>query len=137
MTIDELKFECAEAGFGLRKCSDTHYQIHDEAGALIDVWPTTNKYRWHGANESQKAKNGSAHKAVQQALFTASRRGSVIDGSFKVDRDSQPRPQQSDTRELADVQRARIHLLTLTVTRLRFYGSAIDEALADEIESVL
>lgn len=134
MTIDELKMECADAGLYLRKCSDTHYQIHDEVGTLVDVWPTTNKFRWHGADESQKAKSGSARKAVQQAEFTARRR----EGDFKkVDRDPQPVRQQSDACEMADVQRARIHLLTMTVTRLRFYGSAIDEALADEIESVL
>ena len=36
-----------------------------------------------------------------------------------------------------DTQRSRIHLLTLTVTRLRYHGGSIDDALADEIESVL
>lgn len=72
--IERLTREAASEGLGVRKCSDTHYQICDELGPLVDVWPTTNKYRSCNAKPAASALSGGARKAVKQALFVARKR---------------------------------------------------------------
>lgn len=43
--IDRAKQKCEQAGFTLAMHNDTHWQIKKDKRAIIDVWPTTSKWR--------------------------------------------------------------------------------------------
>lgn len=77
-----LRREAAPHGLAVRKCSNVHYQICDASGPLVDVWPTTNKFRWHGAPAGAKAKSGGPHQAVKHAIYTAKLNGLKAAGKF-------------------------------------------------------
>jgi hypothetical protein len=157
MDINELKDKCRAAGLLLHRCSEHHYQIADAAGVLTDVWPTTNKFRWHHADEKAKAQSGSAHQAVKAAIRTVrlnSEHGNshlpepaTLPPAIKAN-GCPPRQEpaataseiealRADCERMGSIIRHRRHLLRLAAERLQFAGGLFDVALAQEIQNHL
>jgi hypothetical protein len=146
--IKALRREAAIAGLALHRCSDVHYQICDEHCPLVDVWPTTNKFRWHGAPAGAKAKSGSAHKAVKEALHcqkvNASKAAGLppptkANGSPSVDDDpfSDKPTAPTDHPDVEKLLARRCYLLRLCQARLEMYGGNVNKAICEEIEESL
>ena len=143
MTIDDLREECHGNGLMLHKCSEHHYQIHDDGGPLVDCWPTTNKYRRHDALETTKAKNGSAHQAVKHAMYLIGDgrkvaapvvRSVVLPPSNGHSSIETPGAKASYTQEQARHFR---HLLRLAMERLQFIGGDLNVSIVEEIHRAM
>jgi hypothetical protein len=97
MKLTELSRLAHDAGLALVQRSEHHYQLTDPRGvAIVDVWPSTNRFRRHNAPEGKKATTGNELSAIQcakQALPTPlppvesnghADLGEPIDASFTV-----------------------------------------------------
>jgi hypothetical protein len=69
--IDELRPLCEAAGLELRRSNDTHFQLMHEGIAVVDVWPSRNKYRRVTAHPDAHAMVGKARDAIQLAVNCA------------------------------------------------------------------
>lgn len=157
--VAELEQECNREGLHLHWCSEHHLQImsEDSGTVLVDVWPTTGKFRWHDASPNSPGKKGSAREAVKQALYTQRSNAKRVNGSAAAPVAQSPASDEQTTavkvieqmRKDAQATREAIkevrQLLELAQLRLRHAcaragnvsDSRIDLEVADAIRAVL
>lgn len=63
MLFSDFSVQCRERGLQPKHRTDTHWQIYSGGRLLVDVWPTTNKYRQCGLGQYQ-----TRHGYPQQAM---------------------------------------------------------------------
>lgn len=83
--IEALNNQLVSRGLSLQQRCDTHYQVSDPFGVLVDVWPTTGKYLEHNSRPGQKARNGSEADVVQLATRMATKAEPADDKSRRVE----------------------------------------------------
>lgn len=84
INIESLREQVESDGLMLHRCSEHHWQISDEAGPLLNVWPTTGKYLDFDAKPGRKANVGSLEKIVERAVDLALRRNKrAIEEAFE------------------------------------------------------
>lgn len=67
MNFSEFAGRCAANGLTAKLCHETHWQIYNGLNAVMDVWPTSSKYRRVHATYGEKASFGSPEDAIQFA----------------------------------------------------------------------
>lgn len=68
MDLSKLSRLAGDAGLALVQRSEHHYQLTEPKGAaLVDVWPSTDRFRRHNAPEGKKATTGNELSVVECA----------------------------------------------------------------------
>jgi hypothetical protein len=55
-------------------CTNSHYQVHRQGKVLLDIWPTTGKFRVHDAPQGSPAVVGSADDVLDVVEWLLSKR---------------------------------------------------------------
>ena len=76
--LSRLRSAVTYRGFSLRKCHNTHFQVCDEHGPLLNVWPTTRKYLEFDAAKGMKARRGTVEEIVRRAARLRLHRKPII-----------------------------------------------------------
>lgn len=134
--VDHIRNEICE-GLTVRQCGAHHYQIVSKhsGNALIDFWPTVNKFRDHRAEATTVATVGTSEQLIRLADDL-----SALD-AVESRPPSKPIKQSRPVNEREEACEAQLaiyeHLLRMAVERLNLFGRDLDKALADEIRDVL
>ena len=67
----------------LESCTISHWQIRRKDKVLIDIWPTTRKFRVHDAPQGSPAATGSAEDVLDVLSWLFSKRSERTKGAWQ------------------------------------------------------